>query len=248
MNEKSITKEGLDAIARGYHLNSDIGDKQFDRIFHQRCFDWIRKSIRPGGLVLEMGFGEGNVTRELLHAGFEVEIIEGAASLVAAARQAYGGAVRVNHALFSEFQIRRTYDAILATNILEHVDDPAATLACIRRWCGPNTDVILTVPNAESLHRRLAVLMGIQPSIHSLSQRDHLVGHQRVYDSSRLKNEITAAGFKILQQKGFMLKALPNSMLSSLPQNLIEAFHDISDQLDPALLADLGFLVRKAEE
>jgi 2-polyprenyl-3-methyl-5-hydroxy-6-metoxy-1,4-benzoquinol methylase len=239
-----VDKASLNQIASQYHLNEQISDKQFDEQFHHLCFQWVNSMIQPNAHVLEMGFGEGNVTRQLLEARMRVDIIEGAELLVDRARKQYGDKVQVHHALFSEFRPAHAYDAILATNILEHVADPAETLASIRQWCSPQTRVVVTVPNAESIHRRLAVLMGIQPRLDTLSPRDHLVGHQRVYDMDGLAQEVEKAGFEIVEQKGFLLKVLPNSMLKDMPPALIDALYAISDQLDVRYLADMGVVLK----
>ena len=132
----------------------------------------------------------------------------------------------------------------MATNILEHVSDPADTLACVRKWCGPQTRVVVTVPNAESIHRRLAVLMGIQPTLDTLSPRDHLVGHMRVSDFAQLSREVDEAGFEIVDQKGFLLKVLPNSMMKNMSAELVQAMYAIADQLDIRYLADMGVVLK----
>lgn len=240
-----VSKEALNRIAGQYHLNAQVTDKEFDQQFHQLCFEWVQSQLRCGSRVLEMGYGEGNITRQLLAAGMRVDIVEGAQLLVEEARELYGDAVEVHHALFSEFVPAHHYDAILATNILEHVEDPTETLACIRAWCDVDTRVIVTVPNAESIHRRLAVLMGIQPQLDTLSFRDRLVGHLRVYDFTQLTREVKDAGFEIVGQRGFLLKVLPNAMLKDLPANLIQALYDISPQLDIRCLADMGVVLRR---
>ncbi len=242
--KKLIDKETLNQIASQYHLNSSITDKEFDNYFHKLCAKWINGLLKPGSHVLEMGYGEGNVTKQLLSAGMEVDIIEGAELLVLKAQENYGNTVRVHHTMFSEFQPDCEYDAILATNILEHVTDPSEILLCLHKWCSQNTKVIVTVPNAESIHRQLAVLMGIQPSIYSLSPRDHLVGHMRVYDFEKLKQEVSDAGFDIVSQKGFLLKVLPNSMMKNFSNDLIKSLYDIADQIDIRLLADIGVVLK----
>ena len=239
-----VDKTSLDQIARKYHLNAEVSDKEFDQKFHQLCGQWVNSLLRPGSHILEMGFGECNVTRQLLAAGMQVDIIEGAELLAEKARSSYGGMVHVHHALFAEFTPNCQYDAIIATNILEHVDNPADTLACIRKWAGPNTLVVVTVPNAGSIHRRLAVLMGIQPTLNTLSPRDQLVGHMRVYDFERLQKEVTQAGFDIVNQKGFLLKVLPNEMMKNMSTELVKALYAIADQLDIRYLADMGVVLK----
>ena len=239
-----VDEDSLNEIARQYHLNAEVTDKDFDKQFQRLCVGWVNGWLKPGSRVLEMGFGEGNVTRELLAAGMKVDIVEGAKLLVERAREIYGNSVRVHHALFAEFQPDFEYDAVLATNILEHVSDPADALACVRSWCGPTTRVVVTVPNAGSIHRRLAVLMGIQPTLHTLSPRDHLVGHTRVYDFEGLTREVFDAGFDVVDQKGFLLKVLPNSMMKNMSADLVKALYAIADQLDIRYLADIGVVLK----
>jgi len=243
--KSTVDKESLNQIASQYHLNAGVSDKEFDQRFHKLCFEWVNSWLKPGSRVLEMGYGEGNVTRQLLAAGMKVDIIEWAELLVNSAREIFGDSINVHHGLFDDFHPERPYDVILATNILEHVADPNDTLACIGNWCGPDTRVVVTVPNAGSVHRRLAVLMGIQPTLETLSPRDHLVGHMRVYDFDRLHEEVSNAGFEIVEQKGFLLKVLPNSMMKGMSPELIQALYAISDQLDIRTLADMGVVLKK---
>lgn len=240
-----VDKDTLNLIASQYHLNQNISDKEFDQKFHGLCFDWVRSLTKPGDKVLEMGYGEGNVTRQLLGAGMQVDIIEGAELLAKNAQKIYGNSVNVHHSLFSDFKPNHDYDVILATNILEHVADPIDTLQTIHRWCSKSTKVVLTVPNSESIHRRLAVLMNIQPELDTLSERDHLVGHKRVYNLNRLTREVVDSGFDIVGQKGFLLKVLPNFLLKDLSNELIDALYLISDQIDIRYLADIGIVLKR---
>ena len=192
-----------------------------------------------------MGYGEGNFTEMLLQEGKQVDIIEGAELLASEAKSKFKERVNVFHSLFSEFRPTEKYDAILATNILEHVENPIDVLNCIKHWLSPTGKVLITVPNSESIHRRLAVLMGIQPQLDTLSPRDHLVGHLRVYNKVTLTNDIESADLKIQEMTGFVLKVLPNSMMSEMSNGLLSAFHTISPQIDPTLLANLGAVVTK---
>lgn len=244
---KIVTKESLNHIASEYHLNTKITDKDFDKRFHKLCFKWARSFFNTSPNILEMGYGEGNVTNELLDEGCNVDIVEGAELLTAQARERFGSSINIYHSLFSEFIPPRNYDFIFATNILEHVDNPFQTLENIRNWCTTSTKVILTVPNSESIHRRLSVIMGIQESTDSLSPRDYIVGHQRVYSYERLVSEVNRAGFDVIAEKGFLLKILPNSMMKDLSKDLVDAFYKISDSIDIKYAADIGILLKKRD-
>lgn len=243
--KETVTKDYLDEIAHKYHLDQNHDDKSFDQIFHKLCFNWASSFFNKSPKVLEMGFGEGNVTKELLEIGCDVDIVEGSSLLVNHVKRIFDSKVNVYHSLFSDFIPHSKYDFIFATNILEHVDDPVETLSNISKWCTENTKIILTVPNCDSIHRRLAVLMGLQEFNDSLSPRDNLVGHKRVYSYKSIVKQLKSCGFNIIAEKGFLLKVLPNSLMKDLSPNLIRAFYDISDQVDIGYTADMGFILKK---
>ena len=242
---RNVDKENLNKIAARYHLSPQISDKQFDHKFHDLCMQWVVENLKEGSRVLEMGFGEGNVTKGLLKENMKVEIVEGAALLVEKAQQKYGSDVTTHHELFESFKPKGKFDCILATNILEHVDDPIATLEMVSRWSDETTLLVVTVPNAMSFHRRLAVKMGLQPNLDTLSERDHLVGHQRVYDYEMLVKQVNEAGFRVVAEKGFLMKVLPNSMMKDFSPNLIEALYEIANDLPISFTADIGLMLKK---
>ena len=241
-----MSEDLLNKVATEYHLNSRISDKQFDKRFHTLCGAWVGGMISSSSRVLEMGFGEGNVTEQLLAVGAEVEIIEGSELLVEQARSIYGSRVLVHYDLFDDFRPASDFDFILATNVLEHVDDPIGTLSNILQWCTESTRVVVTVPNSESIHRKLAVIMGLQPRLDSLSPRDHVVGHQRVYNFAQLSQQVLEAGFDIEEQRGFLLKVLPNSMMKDMSCELVDAFYEIANELPIQQTADIGVVLKKS--
>lgn len=245
MIKKHADKKNLNKIASRYHLSPQIADKNFDQTFHQLCMQWVVETLEEGSRVLEMGFGEGNVTQGLLEANMKVEIVEGAALLVEKADQKYGSDVITHHEIFENFKPKGKFDCILATNILEHVDDPLAILELVNRWCDESTLLVVTVPNAMSLHRRLAVKMGLQPTLDTLSERDHLVGHQRVYDYEMLVKQVNSVGFKVVAEKGFLLKVLPNSMMKDFSAELVDALYEVADEFPIKFTADMGLMLRK---
>ena len=87
--------------------------------------------------------------------------------------------------------------------------------------------------------------MKIQNSIYTLSERDHIVGHQRVYDMSSLVDQAQRAGFKIRERRGFVLKVLANAQQNSMSEEIIMAFHSVSPLLAPEILANIGLVITK---
>lgn len=235
----NLTADALDAYADTYYLNGDVDDVPIEELGQRRSIDRTVAALHGAQRVLEMGFGTGLVTGELRARGVPIEVLEGSPKLCAVARREHPGLL-VHEALFEHFAPAAPYDAVLALHIAEHVDDPVALFRLVHGWLAPGGAVVVMVPNARSLHRRLAVRMGLQPALDSLSARDHLVGHQRVYDLTGLRADLAAAGFAVEEEFGYQLKTVPNGMMGDWPTDLHAALVDISPELAPDLLANIG--------
>jgi len=242
-NSATVTPEELERIARDYHLNDAVPDKFIESACQEYCCDWLASLLSDDDRVLELGYGDGITLSRLSGQAAHYAVLEGAASLVQRVRADYPG-VEAIHSLFEHYEAPQPYQKVLALHVLEHVDDPVALLEHMRGWLDADGELIVVVPNRESLHRRLAVLMGLQPQLDSLSPRDHLVGHQRVYDLPTLREHLQRAGFEVLEEKGFFLKTLPNSMMLDYSPQLIDGLNRLSEQLPAALMANLGVRAR----
>lgn len=238
----AVTKEVLNTIARNYHKAEDIPDKHIEDLCQEYSVHWILDKIKGKQRVLELGYGEGILNESLLKAGHEVTLVEGSDLLIEDARKKYGSRLSVIHTLFEDYHPDQKFDAVIASHVLEHVDDPVALMKMVKDWIHPESVVLVIVPNAESIHRRLAVKMGMVPALDTLSPRDHLVGHQRVYSYVEVENDLAKAGFKVAEAGGYFLKVLPNGMMLSYSQELLMALNAISEELPKELLANLAIV------
>jgi 2-polyprenyl-3-methyl-5-hydroxy-6-metoxy-1,4-benzoquinol methylase len=236
-------REQLEAIAKNYHLSDAVPDKFIEDACQRHCCEWIGDNLMNGDKVLELGFGDGITASTLSKRVTHYSIIEGAPSLQEEARHVVPEATIVD-SLFEDFRPSVKYDRVLALHVLEHVDNPRQLLDTMRNWLATHGELIVVVPNRNSLHRQLAVLMGLQSRLDTLSKRDELVGHQRVYDLAELEADIVASGFEIIERKGFFLKPLPNSMMLEFSEALVDALNKIGNQLPIELLANIAVRVR----
>jgi 2-polyprenyl-3-methyl-5-hydroxy-6-metoxy-1,4-benzoquinol methylase len=233
----------LERIAQAYHLNQQVPDKFIEDICQEYCCDWLTSLISATDRVVELGYGEGITLSRLAHVARHYTIVEGAPSLVDVVKQKYP-TIDIVNSLFESYSPPQSFDKLLALHVFEHVDDPVQLGRHLRTWLKPDGEIIVIVPNRASLHRRLAVLMGLTKDLDTLSPRDLLVGHQRVYDLSSLEADLRDAGFEPFERKGFFLKTLPNSMMLDFKPDLIRALNLLTDQLPVDMAANLAVRAR----
>jgi 2-polyprenyl-3-methyl-5-hydroxy-6-metoxy-1,4-benzoquinol methylase len=240
----STTKDELNKIAIEYHDNDNLKDKFIEDECQFYTYDWVFKNIADNSKILELGFGEGNFTEELIKRNFKPTVIDGSDFLLNKAKELYGDSINTINLLFEEYNPSDKYDCIIATHVLEHLDNPYELLIKMKSWLNPNGIIIIIVPNKESIHRQLAVQMGIQKELDSLSPRDIVVGHQRVYSIETLSKDVLNAGYNVEDVKGFFLKPLPNSMMLDYSLELIKALNSISTIIPNHLLANIGLIAK----
>ncbi len=234
-----LSPESLDAFAHEYYLNQGIDTIDLEERAQLHSVPRLIEALDGRAPVLEMGFGTGLITAELLRRDVPLEIVEGSPVLVDEARRRHP-TLPVHHAMFESFEPTRRYGAVLALHVLEHVDEPVTVLETMRPWLADDGALVVVVPNAESLHRRIAVEMGLHDQLDDLGPSDRLVGHQRVYDLDRLTADLDAAGYDVTLDFGYLLKTVPNSMMLDYPTAMVEALNTISDRIPTRDLANIG--------
>jgi SAM-dependent methyltransferase len=229
----------LEKIASDYHLNDDVKDKFIEDLCQIYCADWMQSVIRKDQKVIELGYGEGITLEILSKYTDDYTVIEGSPSLIKEIHKKHPK-VKVIDSLFEDYAPKEKFDLILALHVFEHVDDPVLLGKHLRSWLKDGGEILTIVPNKNSLHRRLAYNMGLISRLDELSQRDILVGHQRVYDITTLSKDLSLSGFQPFETKGFFLKLLPNSMMLDFSNDLINALNSEGSKLDPDLLANIA--------
>jgi 2-polyprenyl-3-methyl-5-hydroxy-6-metoxy-1,4-benzoquinol methylase len=194
-----------------------------------------------------MGPAEGLMTQVLDTAFPELTLVEGAERFVAELRERFPKA-SVCHSTFEEFEPRGKFDTIVLGHVLEHVLDPRAILARIRNWITPGGIVCAAVPNARSLHRQAAVIMGLLGEEHVLNETDRHHGHRRVYDPESLRADFLASGFSVDVFGGYWLKPLSNAQIEATwTPDMLDAFMQLGERY-PDIAAEIYVIARASNE
>jgi SAM-dependent methyltransferase len=122
--------------------------------------------VGQGKKVLELGCAAGHVTRALVERRCEVVAIEADAEAAAALDDLTGADVDVfvgdltDPTVVQKAAEGRTFDVVLAGDVLEHLPDPAATLHACREVLRPDGYVVVSLPNVAHADVALRLLDG----------------------------------------------------------------------------------------
>jgi 2-polyprenyl-3-methyl-5-hydroxy-6-metoxy-1,4-benzoquinol methylase/acetyltransferase-like isoleucine patch superfamily enzyme len=184
------------------------------------------------GSILELGCGEGLLTRELVKHFDKVVAVDGSSICIEKARDKllslnWCGKAELIKSMFEDFETDEKFDNIILVHVLEHVDDPVTVLMKAKELLKYNGRIIIIVPNAESIHRAIGMEMGIIHHICELNDKDKIVGHKRYYTPKSLTIDVKYSGLKLREISGVMLKFLPNDKMYELNDKYLDALYEI---------------------
>lgn len=183
-----------------------------------------------GRACLELGPAEGLMTELLIRSFKDVTVVDGSELFCAELRSKFPDA-HVVCSLFEEYVPESQFDTVVLGHVLEHVEDPRALLRSAARWLTPGGVICAAVPNARSVHRQAAVLLGMLPEEHALNATDRHHGHRRVYDPESFRHDFLAAGLGIRVFGGFWLKPLSNAQIDAQwSAEVLDAYMQIGER------------------
>ena len=176
-------------------------------------FRIIRRYLVDGS-VLELGPAEGLMTEKLVTTGRRITCVDGSETFCNGLREKFTD-ITVIHSLFEDFAPESRFDNIILSHVLEHVEDPAAILKLVRNWLAPGGMIFGAVPNARSLHRQAAVIMGLLDAENALNDTDRHNGHRRVFDPENFRQCFLKAGLRIDHFGGYWLKPVASGQIEA---------------------------------
>ncbi|HOO82289.1 MAG TPA: class I SAM-dependent methyltransferase [Alphaproteobacteria bacterium] len=161
-----------------------------------------------GKSLLDLACGDGLMTEMFSHHFDTIVGVDASSKHVAEARKRLPNA-EFHEALIEDFETEQKFDSVFLLDILEHVIDPVAVLKKAASFLNDDGVLIMHVPNAQAINRRLAVLMGTLTSCEELSPFDiNIAGHRRAYDLESLTKEVENAGLTVTKTGGIFYKIL----------------------------------------
>jgi len=229
------THPTLDNIAQYYKIEED-----FDIVFMWYNFV-VAHEYFIGDTFLELGCATGESTISLLKFASVIDVVEGSKINIDVTKKKLGLVPKYNTVVnfyknfWEEFDYKNNYYTdILFFRGLEHIENPSIVLKRLYHALKPGGRLHIVVPNAQSLHRKIGVSMGLLKEIHELNERDKRVGHKRVFDISTLIEVVQSNEFRVVDWCGVMLKILSNKQMQKLCRDdlsLARAFFEVGREI-----------------
>lgn len=198
-----------------------------------------------GRTCLELGCADGQGLEVLTRRFRRVVAVDGSRRLLNAVSSAVRSPkLTLVHSRLEDLDLGERFDTVFLGHVLEHVESPRRVIRAALRHSRRGTVLIADVPNANSIHRRIGVRLGLLRRVTELNEADVSIGHRRVYTPARFRREFEALGLSILASGGFFLKPLSNGQMERmLDGRQLQAFFDLGQVL-PDLAAEMYVVCR----
>lgn len=154
-------------------------------------------ALPPGARILDAGCGNGFVSGELLKRGYRVLGIDVSESGIGVCRREYPEG-RFEVASICDPEIQRVtgedFDAIVASEVIEHLYSPAMFLGISHRLLTKSGILVLSTPYHGYLKNLLLALAG---KLEAHFQAGHEGGHIKFWSRRSLEKALEDHGFRV---------------------------------------------------
>lgn len=232
------------------HYTIDAGDMpmpedmgHFRRSLEQRRFRLIAGLLPSRGIrrVLDAGCGSGWLSEMLARRGFSTTALDlGFDSLRRASMRLKGKGLPLPCVLGDVFRLPfgdASFDAAVASEILEHLDDPAAALTEIARVVRPGGTVVISTPYRERIEYTLCI---------HCNRKTPVNAHLHSFDERSMSEMLETAGCKVDTNIAFVSRVAERMGMAGLTHFLPYAAWRMLDIGACSLLGRQSFMAVRA--
>ena len=204
-------------------------EADFDRHYTVATGRRIRRWFRPGDRVLELGCASGLMTSIMAERDVTIDAVERTPAYHERAT-ARGLANATFHlADIDDYASGHRYEHVVIAHVINELPDPLAVLRRMReQFLAPGGLVHITVTNPRSLHRLIAVDMGLLEGLAALSDRGKALSTVEIFDGEALEALGADAGLTCVHREPLFLKPLTNAQLEALPEDVIAGLEKVA--------------------
>jgi 2-polyprenyl-3-methyl-5-hydroxy-6-metoxy-1,4-benzoquinol methylase len=202
-------------------------------IFNRILLDYRIGEILPyvlHGPVLDVGCGYGEISEAIANLGMIVHGIDPDEEKIKNTPTIDGRTFEC--ANLEQWNTDHRYSTIVCSHVFEHVEDEFRFVHACYELLVLGGRIIVTVPNALSLHKRLGDIMGLSEP-YKIGASDMLDNHKRTLDRDILRSVMRSAGLDVIVEKGIMLKPFASAQMAKyLDSRWHDAFYEIGKNED----------------
>lgn len=215
----------------------------------RKYVSFVLRHLAKGSEVLDIGCGDGTMTRALLAKARRVVGIDLSAECIRRARLGNGdGRIEYFWTSIEDFTTKDVFDVAIMSEVLEHVFEPISVLKKVRALLGKHGLLIMSTPNASSLVRRVECLPAVRQIYTAWRGRDPgepiSEEHFWEYTYQEIEHMLVEAGFRIMALTGYG-GLIPHFVVEALGWLIKEDFFYCLGSIAPRLSAHIHIVAQK---
>ena len=199
-------------------------DTDFDRHYTHATARRIRPWLRPGDEVLEFGPATGLMTSMLAERDVRITAVERSATYLERARARGLPNAEFVQGSTEDFRTDKRFNHVVGTQLINELPDPRSFLARCRELLAPGGLVHVSVPNPRSMHRLVALELGMIDELDALSERGSKLSTRQILDAEHLARMGREAGLACVHREAVFVKPLTNEQMEALPEEVLRGF------------------------
>ncbi|MCK9250948.1 MAG: class I SAM-dependent methyltransferase [Solirubrobacteraceae bacterium] len=201
-------------------------DRDFDRHYTAATAARIAPWLRPRERVVELGCATGAMTGALVGEDRRVVAVDRSDAYLDRARErGLPGVTWRRGDLDAPLMDVGRADHVVLANVLHELADPRDVLRrIVADHLAPGGLLHLSLQNPRSIHRLVALEMGLIDDLCAVSGRGERYGTRRLWTIEALVDLVTDAGLVPLHREGIVVKPLPNAAMERLDPAVLDGF------------------------
>lgn len=199
----------------GLLVKADLG-------LHQQIADQVQQRVPRGGVVLDLGAGEGALSARLADSGYIVTSVDKDAASFKCSKTAFERLDFDSVEQIQGFVSRHEshFDAVLGIEVIEHVQDQWQYVRQLMKMIKPGGLVLITSPNTSSWLSRVMFLLSGR--FHQFGDSDLPYGHISPISPWELELILKSEGAQAIemQSAGTLPPVYMNGSVRMLAMNL----------------------------
>lgn len=186
---------------RDYYAGKNLATITPDQPHIRRRVQMVRKHC-PGGRVLDIGCGFGELPVLLANEGYQAVGVDESPSVIEALRTRFPRVEWHAGSVADLLDELGTFNAVTLFHVLEHIPAPRAAMQSFKRLVRPGGILVLEVPNTG----------GLSAQLKGADWRYYLNHHVNYFDAASLVRLAAATGYEVVEIKGYYGLTYPGAV------------------------------------